>query len=124
MSDSETWQRQMRQQWTCQCGNPERPGVGHRYPWEGDCRVEKPANFRAEPEMGYRCKFHRPRFYRYKVARVDRNGPLRWFRGPLWNAYRSPYGTARIGVGVVLGRWAYCVKWARSVPFEAVEGGA
>lgn len=51
----------------------------------------------SEPKTGYRCEFHRPKFYRYPVARVDPNGPLPWFRRPSWNAYRSSHGTARIG---------------------------
>jgi hypothetical protein len=50
------------------------------------------------------AKFHRPRFYRYKVAdpgaRVTRN------------LYRNGSSSAFIGVAVVAGRYAYCVKWA------------
>lgn len=72
----------------------------------------------SEPKTGYRCEFHWPRFYRYRVARVDMHGPLPWFR-PSWNAYRSPHGTARIGAGVSFGDWCYCVKWGRSRVFEA-----
>lgn len=68
--------------------------------------------------MGYRCEFHRPKLYRYRVARVDQYGPLPWFRRPGWNAYRSPHGTARIGAGVVFGKWSYCVKWGSSRAFE------
>lgn len=67
-----------------------------------------------EPRVGYRCEFHRPKLYRYQVARVDMHGPLPWFRWPNWNAYRSPHGTARIGAAVVFGNWAYCVKWGNS----------
>lgn len=72
----------------------------------------------SEPKMGYRCEFHRPKVYRYRVARVDTYGPLPWFRRPQWNAYRSPHGTARIGAAVVVGDWSYCVKWGRSRAFE------
>lgn len=73
----------------------------------------------SEPKMGYRCEFHRPKSYRYRVARVDQYGPLPWFRLPGWNAYRSPHGTARIGATVVVGDWSYCVKWGRSRAFGA-----
>lgn len=76
----------------------------------------------SEPETGYRCEFHRPKFYRYRVARVDSSGPLPWYRGPMWNAYRSPHGTARIGAAITFGDWAYCVKWGRSRVFEAGSG--
>jgi hypothetical protein len=48
-----------------------------------------------------RKRFHLPRFYRYVV------GSPRWFRLGL-NQY--PHHT--IGACVVVGRWAYCVKWA------------
>ena len=46
-------------------------------------------------------KFHRPEFYRYVVAEPRR------FRFML-----NRYGWQVIGVVCVLGRFAYCVKWA------------
>ncbi len=75
--------------------------------------------------MRFRCEFHRPQLYRYRVARVDAHGPLPWFRRPSWNAYRSPHGTARIGASIVFGGWCYAVKWGRSrasaVPVRALR---
>jgi hypothetical protein len=53
--------------------------------------------------------YHRPRFYRYLVAtpgfRVQLNRYGRSYRPPI-------HGVATIGVVLVVGRWAYCVKWA------------
>lgn len=47
---------------------------------------------------------HRPTFYRYTVAdpglRVRRNG------------YANQHSAVTIGLAVVIGRKAYCVKWA------------
>lgn len=54
----------------------------------------------AEPPCRFRAAFHRPRFYRYLVAR-------RRFR-----ITPNRYGGAVIGVALVAGRYAYCVKWA------------
>lgn len=51
-----------------------------------------------------RAKLHRPRFYRYKVA----DPGLRAMR----NLYHNDSSSAFIGVAVVAGRFAYCVKWA------------
>lgn len=56
----------------------------------------------------YVALYHRPKFLRYRVA--DRG-----LRATI-NAYRSPHGTARIGFAVVVGSYAYCVKWAKAVP--------
>lgn len=48
-----------------------------------------------------RIQFHLPRFYRYRVAKPGlRTGP---------NLYRRPLRW--IGWYVVIGRYAYCVKW-------------
>ena len=60
------------------------------------------------------AKLHRPRFYRYKVAdpgiRVTRN------------LYRNDSSCAFIGVAVVAGRFAYCVKWADAKLDYGLEG--
>lgn len=50
------------------------------------------------------AKLHRPRFYRYKVAEPG-------FRAGR-NLYRNDSSSTLIGVAVVAGRFAYCVKWA------------
>jgi hypothetical protein len=57
-----------------------------------------PCRFRAEP--------HRPRIYRYQVA------------DPGLRLAGNRYGHALIGAALVIGRYAYCVKWAnaRTVP--------
>lgn len=57
------------------------------------------------------AEYHRPRFYRYRVA----DPGIRMVR----NIYPSSpaethVGTAWIGLGLVLGRYAYCVKWANA----------
>jgi hypothetical protein len=44
--------------------------------------------------------FHRPRIYRYVVA------------DPGLRLGVNRYGTALIGLALVAGRFAYCVKWA------------
>jgi hypothetical protein len=51
--------------------------------------------------MNKHVSFHRPEFYRYEVSRPGfRIGP-------------NHYGWRRIiGAYVVIGRFAYCVKWA------------
>lgn len=63
------------------------------------------AVIRAEMDRWYRDevrkRWHRPRFYRHRVA------DPRWF-APMFNRY--PHH--KIGAGVVVGSWAYCVKWA------------
>lgn len=53
----------------------------------------------------------RPRFCRYRVA----DDVAARFR-PGWNAYDNADGTrCRIGAVVVVGRYAYCVLWAKAV---------
>jgi hypothetical protein len=47
-----------------------------------------------------RAEFHWPKFYRYRVADPG-------FR-PVLNRYPGVV----IGVGLVVGRYVYCVKWA------------
>jgi hypothetical protein len=57
--------------------------------------------------VSVRCEPHLPRLYRYRVGspgfRVD------------WNCYRGTVRSAYIGAYVVVGRYAYCVKWGRAV---------
>ena len=54
----------------------------------------------AERSRGIRPKFHRPEFYRYRVAK-----PRRFY------FMLNRYGLQVIGVACVLGKFAYCVKW-------------
>lgn len=54
------------------------------------------------------AEFHWPRFYRYKVA--DRRLQLAANRYP--PAPSRTRGSAWIGLALVMGRYAYCVKWA------------
>lgn len=51
-----------------------------------------------------RKRYHRPRAYRYRVA----PGAPR----AMWN---KSFGFT-IGVAVVIGQYAYCLKWADSIP--------
>ena len=58
-----------------------------------------------EPPCGFKAKYHRPSLYRYQVA--DRGLRL------IWNDYTAQgRQSARIGVALTVGRYAYCVKWA------------
>jgi hypothetical protein len=61
------------------------------------------------PALPYpvRAEYHRPKFYRTKIA--DR----RLFH-PVLNRYVGLGTTATIGAGVVIGSYAYYVKWANS----------
>lgn len=52
------------------------------------------------------AKPHRPKLYRYRVANPG-------FRA-MWNRYENQFSRATIGLAVVIGRYAYCVKWADS----------
>lgn len=54
-----------------------------------------------------RRESHWPKFSRYRVADPAR---FRW----TWNEYHSKTSRARIGLAVVVGHYAYCVKWADS----------
>jgi len=47
--------------------------------------------------------WHRPRFYRYEVSRV--------IQRRLPRVGLNTYPGAVIGAAVVVGRFAYCVKW-------------
>lgn len=51
---------------------------------------------------------HWPRFYRYHVA--DRG--LRMMKNRYPSGPERTKGSAWIGLAVVVGRYAYCVKWA------------
>lgn len=55
-----------------------------------------------EPPCDSRAEWHRPRMYRYEVA----------YRG--FRLMRNRYGSAWIGLALVAGRYAYCVKWANA----------
>jgi hypothetical protein len=50
-------------------------------------------------------KMHWPKAYRYKV-------PPREGARFMWNRYEAEIGRATIGCAVVVGRYAYCLKWA------------
>ncbi len=63
------------------------------------------------------AEYHLPRFYRYEVAhpgfRLHRNVY------PCAPRRQSDIGTAWIGLCLVVGRYAYCVKWAHArIRFE------
>lgn len=45
--------------------------------------------------------WHRPRFYRYEVAFPKRLGVV-----------LNSYPGCLVGAALVVGRWAYCVKWS------------
>jgi hypothetical protein len=49
-------------------------------------------------------RFHRPRAYRYEVSTVVQRRTPR--------ATLNRYGWQVIGVALVVGRYAYCLKWA------------
>ena len=68
-------------------------------------------------------RWHLPRFYRYQVGSVSGKANVWKSPGPklMWNKYdyrdgaiEDVTGVARIGVAVILGRFAYCIKWANS----------
>jgi len=49
---------------------------------------------------------HKPRLYRYEVSTVVRRRTPR--------AVANRYGRAVIGLAAIVGRYAYCVKWAHA----------
>jgi hypothetical protein len=67
-------------------------------------------------------QWHLPKIYRYKVGSVSGKANVWKSPGPklAWNKYDyrgdslGVTGVARIGAALVLGRYAYCVKWANS----------
>ncbi|NUS78495.1 MAG: hypothetical protein HOV70_20170 [Streptomyces sp.] len=60
-------------------------------------------------EIAHRAAYHRPRFYRYRIA-DDLPGTPR----VMWNRYENQFSRATIGIAFIVGRYAYCVKWASS----------
>ena len=50
--------------------------------------------------MNFYAVLHHPRVYRYVVAE------------PGLRLVRNRYGTILIGLVLVVGRYAYCIKWA------------
>ena len=56
------------------------------------------------PPCKFAASYHRPRFYRYRIA----DPGFRLMR----NRYTGLYGAATIGLALAVGRYAYCVKWA------------
>lgn len=70
-------------------------------------------------------KWHRPKLYRYEVGSVSGKRGVWKSPGPklAWNQYdfrkhaddECPVtGRVRIGLALVLGHWAYAIKWANS----------
>ena len=59
----------------------------------------------------WRCVWHRPRVYRYEVSAVVRRRLPR----PGFNRYPG----CKIGWSLVVGRFAYCVKWGSPGPTPA-----
>lgn len=55
-------------------------------------------------------RMHWPRFYRYQVA--NPKSPV----GFCWNRY-GEIGKDHVTIGalIVVGHWAYCVKWAEAI---------
>lgn len=67
------------------------------------------------------AQWHLPKLYRYKVGSVSGKANVWKSPGPAlrWNKYdyrdgdiEEVTGVARIGAALVLGRYAYCIKWA------------
>ncbi|MFC8009119.1 hypothetical protein [Streptomyces cinereoruber] len=57
-------------------------------------------------EIVHYAEYHWPKVYRYEVAD----------RGPRFalNQYANQFTNVTIGLAVVIGRYAYCVKWAHA----------
>lgn len=64
------------------------------------CTGSIPVTRRPAPPGTSRAVFHRPRAYRYRAA------------DPGLRIVLNRYPGAVIGVAMVAGRYAYCVKWA------------
>lgn len=58
----------------------------------------------AAPPCAFAAVYHRPRFYRYRVADAGLRVTL--------NRYTGQHGSVLIGAALVAGQYAYCVKWA------------
>lgn len=77
------------------------------------------------------AEYHRPRFYRCQVAHRGIQVGLNTYGGRraaeaarLAGAPDLNLGTAWIGLALVLGRYAYCVKWAHArIQVEEVTRG-
>ncbi len=57
-------------------------------------------------EVVHYAEYHRPKIYRYRVADPG-------FRA-VRNRYANQFSGVTIGIAVVVGRYAYCVKWAHA----------
>jgi len=60
-------------------------------------------------EIVHHAEYHWPKIYRYRIA-DDLPGTPR----AMWNRYSNDFSRATIGFAVVVGRHAYCVKWAHA----------
>ncbi|MGV9755421.1 hypothetical protein ACWDUC_06235 [Streptomyces tricolor] len=59
-----------------------------------------------EPEEVFYPEYHWPKVYRYRAA----PGGAR----AMWNRYANSASRATIGLAVVMGKYAYCLKWAQA----------
>jgi hypothetical protein len=59
------------------------------------------------PPCRFKAAYHRPRFYRYRVAKPG----LRLMR----NRYTGMSRGASIGLALTAGKYAYCAKWADAI---------
>ncbi|MFJ9374421.1 hypothetical protein [Streptomyces sp. NPDC101455] len=59
-----------------------------------------------EPEPVFYPEYHRPTIHRYRAA----EGGAR----AMWNRYANSASRATIGLAIVVGKYAYCLKWARA----------
>ncbi len=60
-------------------------------------------------EVVHYAGYHWPKLYRYRIA-DDLAGTPR----ATWNRYENQFSRATIGLAIIVGRYAYCVKWADS----------
>ncbi|MFH8619182.1 hypothetical protein ACH4E8_29530 [Streptomyces sp. NPDC017979] len=58
-------------------------------------------------EINHRPRYHRPKFYRYRIADDLPSRPR-----ATWNRYENQFSRTTIGLAVIVGHYAYCVKWA------------
>ena len=65
------------------------------------------------------AEYHRPRFYRHPVAHLGVRVVPNYYGGTRYRRAAQiagdtdrNVGMAWIGLGIVIGRYAYCVKWA------------
>ncbi|MCM2394376.1 hypothetical protein [Streptomyces albipurpureus] len=57
-------------------------------------------------EIHHHPRYHLPKLYRYTVADTAPRA--------FWNRYQNRVSKATIGAGIVIGRYAYCIKWANA----------